>query len=165
MGILCLKFVKEKSIDYIVVSEPNPIRRKMALEMGADFVVDPSSKSYEKDIKRLKGEHGFDIFIEAVGNPNLLSEGISYLRPRGQALMIGVHPEMSNLDYDLYDLHYREIKLFGAFGRGNYFSSVPERIENLGLEKLVTKTFNLEEINKAIDLTAEGHGMKYMISP
>lgn len=165
MGILCLKFVKEKSIDYIVVSEPNPIRRKMALEMGADFVVDPSSKSYEKDIKRLKGEHGFDIFIEAVGNPNLLSEGISYLRPRGQALMIGVHPEMSNLDYDLYDLHYREIKLFGAFGRGNYFSSVPERIENLGLEKLVTKTFNLEEINKAINLTAEGHGMKYMISP
>ena len=79
--------------------------------------------------------------------------------------MIGVHPEMSNLDYDLYDLHYREIKLFGAFGRGNYFSSVPERIENLGLEKLVTKTFNLEEINKAINLTAEGHGMKYMISP
>mgnify|MGYP003332054574 CR=1 FL=1 len=66
----------------------------------------------------------FDIFIEAVGNPNLLSEGISYLRPRGQALMIGVHPEMSNLDYDLYDLHYREIKLFGAFGRGNYFSCI-----------------------------------------
>jgi Zn-dependent alcohol dehydrogenase len=38
-------------------------------------------------------------------------------------------------------------------------------VTSFGLEKLVTRTFNLDEINKAIDLTAEGNGMKYMISP
>jgi len=165
MGILCLKFVKQKNIGYVVVSEPNPLRRKMALEMGADFVIDPRGENYQEDLEKLKGEYGFDVFVEAVGNPNLLAEGISHLGPRGQALMIGVHPEMSNLEYDLYDLHYKEIRLFGAFGRGDSFSSVPKIIESFGLEKLVTRTFNLDEINKAIDLTAEGNGMKYMISP
>ena len=113
----------------------------------------------------MRGQHGFDVFIEAVGSPGLLAEGISHLSPRGQALMIGVHPEMSNLKYDLYDLHYKEIRLFGAFGRGDSFSSVPKIIEGFGLESLVTRTFNLDEINKAIDLTAEGNGMKYMIAP
>ncbi|MDG2101952.1 MAG: alcohol dehydrogenase catalytic domain-containing protein [Dehalococcoidia bacterium] len=165
MGMLCLLFVKEKNINYVVVSEPNPSRRKMALKMGADFVIDPMSKNYKKEIEELSGDSGYDIFIEAVGNPNLLAEGISNLKPRGQALMIGVHPKNSNLQHDLYDLHYKEIKLFGAFGRGDYFSSVPKRIEKFGLDKLVTKTFKLEEINKAIELTAKGSGMKYMISP
>ena len=114
MGILCLKFVKQKNIGYVVVSEPNPLRRKMALEMGADFVIDPRGENYQADLKKLRGEYGFDVFVEAVGNPNLLAEGISHLGPRGQALMIGVHPEMSNLEYDLYDLHYKEIRLFGC---------------------------------------------------
>ena len=62
-----------------------------------------------------------------MGKPELLSSGISYLRPRGQALMIGVHPEQSNLMSDLYDFHYREIKLFGAFGRGDYLMILPKK--------------------------------------
>ena len=74
-------------------------------------------------IKDLLGM-SFDICVEAVGFPKLLEYGISKLRPRGQALMIGVHPEKSHLPSDLYDFHYREIKLFGAFGRGDYFNEL-----------------------------------------
>ena len=79
--------------------------------------------------------------------------------------MIGVHPEQSNLMSDLYDFHYREIKLFGAFGRGNYFNDTPKKINEFSLEKLVSKTYKLDEINDAIKSTANGEGMKYMISP
>ena len=53
----------------------------------------------------------------------------------------------------------------GAFGRGNYFNKTPEKINEFNLEKLVTKTYKLEEINEAIESTAKGEGMKYMIAP
>jgi L-iditol 2-dehydrogenase len=165
MGILCLLFVKQKKIDFVVVSEPNKLRRDMAKEMGADFVIDPHNKDSDEELLELSKNIGFDVAIEAVGKPELLKKAISNLKPRGQALMIGVHPEKSNLQSDLYDLHYREIKLFGAFGRGNYFSKTPEKIKNFKLDKLISKTYKLDEINKAIQSTADGEGIKYMISP
>ena len=165
MGILCMLFIKQKDIDFVVVSEPNPLRRKMALKLGADFVIDPNNKMSNKQLEDLTNSQGFDICVEAVGFPKLLDYGISKLRPRGQALMIGVHPEKSHLPSDLYDFHYREIKLIGAFGRGDYFNETPERIFNFGLDKLVSKIFSLDEINEALVATSKGEGMKYMISP
>ena len=165
MGILCMLFIKQKDIDFVVVSEPNPLRRKMALKLGADFVIDPNNKMSNKQLEDLTNSQGFDICVEAVGFPKLLDYGISKLRPRGQALMIGVHPEKSHLPSDLYDFHYREIKLFGAFGRGDSFNKTPERISNFGLDKLVSKIFSLDEINEALVATSKGEGMKYMISP
>ena len=155
----------QKDIDFVVVSEPNPLRRKMALKLGADFVIDPNNKMSNKQLEDLTNSQGFDICVEAVGFPKLLDYGISKLRPRGQALMIGVHPEKSHLPSDLYDFHYREIKLFGAFGRGDSFNKTPERISNFGLDKLVSKIFSLDEINEALVATSKGEGMKYMISP
>lgn len=165
MGIFCQLFVMKKNIDCLVVSEPNKIRRDIAKSLGANFVLNPLSKNYQKELNAITGGVGFDILIEAVGNPELLKEGISKLRPRGQALMIGVHPEQTNLMSDLYDFHYREIKLFGSFGRGNYFDQTPEKINDFNLEKLVSKTYKLEEINEAIESTTNGEGMKYMIAP
>ena len=157
--------LNEKNIDSIAISEPNNLRRNIAKELGADHIINPSEKNYEEKLLEITNGEGFDVFIEAVGKPELLSSGISYLRPRGQALMIGVHPEQSNLMSDLYDFHYREIKLFGAFGRGDYFNDTPKKINEFSLEKLVSKTYKLDEINDAIKSTANGEGMKYMISP
>jgi threonine dehydrogenase-like Zn-dependent dehydrogenase len=165
MGILCMLFAKQKDIDFIVVSEPNPVRRKMVKQLGADFVIDPTDKNSNKQLEELTHSIGFEICVEAVGKPNLLDYVISKLRPRGQALMIGVHPEKSNLPSDLYDFHYKEIKLFGAYGRGDYFNQTPERISNFGLDKLVSKIFSLNQINEALIATSKGEGMKYMISP
>jgi len=165
MGIFCQLFILKKNIDTLVISEPNKIRRDIAKSFGANFVLNPLDKNYDEELNEISEGIGFDIFIEAVGKPELLAEGISKLRPRGQALMIGVHPEESNLKSDLYDFHYREVKLFGAFGRGNYFDQTPEKINEFNLKKLVSKTYKLEEINEAIESTANGEGMKYMISP
>jgi len=165
MGIFCQLFLMKKNIDSIAISEPNNLRRNIAKELGADHIINPSEKNYEEKLLEITNGEGFDVFIEAVGKPDLLSSGISYLSPRGQALMIGVHPEQSNLMSDLYDFHYREIKLFGAFGRGNYFNDTPKKINEFSLEKLVSKTYKLDEINDAINSTANGEGMKYMISP
>ena len=165
MGIFCQLFVLKKNIDFLVISEPNKTRRDFAKSLGANFVLDPFSQDYNEEINEITENAGFDILIEAVGNPKLLAEGISRLRPRGQALMIGVHPERSNLMSDLYDFHYKELKLLGSFGRGNYFDKTPEKINQFNLEKLVTKIYKLEEINEAIESTYEGGGMKYMIAP
>ena len=48
--------MKQKNVGYVVVSEPNPLRRKMALEMGADFVIDPRGENYQEDLEKLRGK-------------------------------------------------------------------------------------------------------------
>ena len=70
-------------------------------------------------VESVAGPRGVDIAVEAVGKPALVAECASLTRPRGDVLMIGVCPQGSPLPIDLYDFHYREIRLQGAFGRGN----------------------------------------------
>ena len=43
--------------------------------------------------------------------------------------------------------------------------TLQKKINEFSLEKLVSKTYKLDEINDAIKSTANGEGMKYMISP
>ena len=55
-------FIKQKDIDFVVVSEPNPLRRKMAMKLGADFVVDPNNKMSNKQLEELTNSKGFDMW-------------------------------------------------------------------------------------------------------
>ena len=49
---------------------------------------------------------------EAVGNPKLL-ESCFDLISRGQMLLVEVNPKGSHLPFDLFDMHYNEISVFG----------------------------------------------------
>ena len=40
------------------------------------------------------------------------------VRPTGVLQLVGVNPKGSRLPIDLFDIHFREIRIHGAYGRG-----------------------------------------------
>ncbi len=166
MGLFTLAFLKSHGVDVAVMSEPVKERREMALRFGADVLHDPNEIELEELVAELTADgRGFDVTAEAVGKPSLVAKCIELTRPRGQTLMIGVSPEGSPLPVDLYDMHYREIKLIGAFGRGNVFHRVPGELEHLDLDGVVSGRFHLDQVADAIHASAEGMGVKFVIKP
>ena len=79
--------------------------------------------------------------------------------------MIGVSPEGSPLPVDLYDMHFREIKLVGAFRQGDVTHRVPAELEKLNLQNVISGTYPLEDLPDAITASAEGLGIKFAIRP
>ena len=117
MGQFCAGFLKTHGAKEVIMSEPIKSRREISKDMNVDILHDPKESNLEEFIDDLTDSKGIDIAIEAVGKPELVDKCIKISKPGGQVLMIGVNPAKSNLKTDLYEMHYREITLKGAFGR------------------------------------------------
>jgi threonine dehydrogenase-like Zn-dependent dehydrogenase len=85
--------------------------------------------------------------------------------PTGHLQLVGVNPKGSHLPLDLFDVHFREITVSGAFGRGSAFRRALALMPKLGVKKLVTARFPLREVNEAFAHATAGRGAKTVILP
>lgn len=165
MGLFTLAFLKRLGVERMVMSEPVVTRREMATQFGADLLHDPAAGDLTEFIKDNNDGYGANIAAEAVGQPALVAKCVEAVRPRGQVLMIGVNPQSAPLPVDMYDLHYREITLKGAFGRGDVFSRTPVEIDTLNLGGVISDRYTLQDVPQAIVDSGEGKGVKFVIKP
>ncbi len=165
MGLFTLAFLKRRGVERMIMSEPVASRREMATQFGADLLHDPAGGDLTEFIKDHNGGYGANVAVEAVGFPKLVAKCVEVVRPRGQVLMIGVNPEGAALPVDMYDLHYREITLRGAFGRGDVFARTPVVIDTLNLDEVISGRYELQDVPQAIVDSGEGKGVKFVIKP
>jgi len=165
MGQFTLAFLKSHGAETIVMSEPVRSRREIARDLGADVLHDPADGDVMEVVDELTGGHGAHIAAEAVGKAQLVAKCAEIVRPRGDVLMIGVCPQGAHLPVDLYDFHYKEIKLQGAFGRGNVFGETPAAISGMKLDGVISGRYRLEDVPQAIKDSGEGKGIKFVIKP
>jgi L-iditol 2-dehydrogenase len=108
---------------------------------------------------------GADLVCEAVGKPELVAEALALTKPAGALQLVGVNPKGSRLPLDLWDVHFREIRLGGAFGRGTAFRRALRLMPGLGVRRLVTARFPLDKIGDAFAHATAGRGIKTVIMP
>jgi threonine dehydrogenase-like Zn-dependent dehydrogenase len=165
MGLFTLAFLKRRGVERMVMSEPVAARREMARQFGADLLHDPAEGDLGDFMKDHNGGYGANIAAEVVGKPELVAKCVEVVRPRGQVLIIGVAPAGAPLPVDLYDMHYREITVKGAFGRGDVFARTPGEIDTLDLSGVISGRYELQDVPQAIVDSGEGKGVKLVIKP
>jgi threonine dehydrogenase-like Zn-dependent dehydrogenase len=137
----------------------------MARRLGAAVVIDPTRESLKERVMALTRGHGADVVCEAVGKPDLVAEALTLVRPTGVVQLVGVNPKGSQLALDLWDVHFREVRIHGAFGRGTAFRRSLRLMPKLGVKRLVTACFPLDRIEAAFAHATAGRGVKTMITP
>lgn len=165
MGLLTMVLARRRGARRLIVSDPIEERRRIARRLGAHVVVDPSRESLSDRVKALTEGRGADVVCEAVGKPELVAEAVTLARPTGIVQLVGVNPKGSHLPLDLWDTHFRELRIHGAFGRGTAFRRALALMGRLGVKRLVTARFPLERIGEAFAHAAAGQGAKTVITP
>ncbi|MDP6667716.1 MAG: zinc-binding dehydrogenase [Dehalococcoidia bacterium] len=165
LGLFTVRVLKLRGAGRIILSEPNPKRLAMGSQFGADVLNNPTSDDLSELVNDLTGGYGVKIGAEAVGVPALVASVSKMIRPRGNLVLVGVSPVGSPLPVDLYDLHYREITVSGAFGAGDAFAEAMTLLSQIDLNGVVSARHPLEEITEAFAASASGEGVKYMIAP
>ena len=164
MGLLTLAMARRRGAATTILSDPLASRREAARRLGADVVVDPTTEDVRTVVAGLT-DLGVDVACEAVGKPELVALAITVTRPRGVVQLVGVNPVGSALPADLYDIHYRELTLLGAYGRGAAFGRALRFLATLPAGELITARFPLAAIGDAFAHAAAGHGLKTVITP
>ena len=165
MGLLTMVLAGRRGARRLILSDPIAERRAMARRLGAAVTIDPTTENLKVRVEELTRGRGADVVCEAVGKPELVAEALTLVRPTGVLQLVGVNPKGSRLPLDLWDVHYREIRIHGAFGRGRAFRRALALMPKLGVKALVTAKFPLAKIEDAFAHAAAGRGVKTIITP
>jgi threonine dehydrogenase-like Zn-dependent dehydrogenase len=165
MGLLTMVIARHRGAGRVILSDPIVERREVARRLGAEHVVDPARENLRDFVLGLTDGRGVDVGCEAVGKPSLVAETMTMVKPKGVMLLVGVSPKGQPLAVDLYDFHYRELSLHGAYGRGTSFRRALSLMPALDVGALVTARFPLERIEEAFAHAAAGRGVKTVLTP
>jgi L-iditol 2-dehydrogenase len=165
MGLLTMAIARRRGARRLILSDPIEERRQIARRLGAHVVIDPSKESLRDRVMALTKDRGADVVCEAVGKPELVAEAIGLTRSTGHVQLVGVNPKGSRLPLDLWDVHYRELHIGGAFGRGTAYRRALAMMPKLGVKRLITARFPLERVEEAFAHASAGHGAKTVITP
>lgn len=167
MGLLLLQLLKQQGVAKVIVSELIDERRKLALDLGAEYAFSPEEVSILERVKDLSNNNdGVDVAVEAVGTENTARTGVDALRRGGRMLVFGVPPEEAEIPVNIFETYYDEKDIFGSFAltRKDFLEAI-SLINNdqLELEGLVSHQLELENLDRGIELAQNGKGLKKQI--
>lgn len=145
IGLILLQLSLEAGASRVILSDPSPAKRAMALDMGASEAVSP--EEIEPLVKSAFGG-GADAVIEAVGSLPTVDQALRLPRRGGRILLFGVAPQGAVTSFSPYDIFQQELTIMGSFINPFTFSRSIEVIASgrLKLKELITHRFSLERI-------------------
>ena len=129
---------------------------KLAIEFGATDTL-LASENMHKQIRELTEGRGADYVFEAIGNPAVQEQALMALRPGGTLVLEGIAPMGSETNLPGALITRRELTIMGSYyGSSNTAEDFPMyadlyRQGKLDLDRLISKTYALDEINAAYE--------------
>lgn len=101
---------------FVIVSEPNAGRRKLAAEHAADVVIDPTKQNVEEILRSHlpPGSDGADVVIESTGVGKLIDGALRLARMKGKFVYQGWYS--GDVSYCFMTPHAKEITAFYPTG-------------------------------------------------
>lgn len=101
LGHLGLQYLKTLSPAQVVAVDTSPGARRLATELGADAVLDPSGLDVVSAIRNLGGGEGADVVIDFVGNDATLAMAKQVVKRRSLIVIVGLG--LGTLRYSFLD--------------------------------------------------------------
>jgi S-(hydroxymethyl)glutathione dehydrogenase / alcohol dehydrogenase len=155
----------------VVAVDPVEFKRQTALELGATHALDPSSEDIAGALRDLTDGRGADAALDTAGVPGVVAQAYAGVRRGGTVVAVGLPAEGLTADLPASDLPREEKVVTGSFyGSCDPQVDMPQVVElymegKLPLDRLVTRTYPLEEINEAFAAMNSGEVARAVITP
>ncbi len=136
----------------VIVVDPVPLRREIAMRLGADGTVDPSSGNAVEAVQELT-RGGADLVIEAAGHASSLANVFDYARPEGFVSMVGISIGQK-ISVELGKIQIKDLTVRGCIGSPGVWPAAIRFLERTGIDlsPIQTHSFALEDAITAFDL-------------
>lgn len=157
IGLLVMMIARHFGAKDLIVSDVIEKRLDLALQLGADYVVNGAKGDIGEQLKAHIGSDKVDITIEAVGISPTAQQSINYLKNKGTAVWVGNSDQMININ--MQEVVVRELII-----KGNYIYTVKDFSDAMNLmvdgkfdlSPLVTAEIPLSEANEMFQYLTSG---------
>lgn len=113
LGMIAVKLLRLAGAVPVIAVDPNPDRRKIALECGADYALDPFEEGFADRVKEITGG-GVNVCIEVTGVGAGFNQALDCMAKFGRVALLGC-TRNSDFTVDYYKkIHSPGITVIGA---------------------------------------------------
>ncbi|MBY9012545.1 MAG: alcohol dehydrogenase catalytic domain-containing protein [Candidatus Lokiarchaeota archaeon] len=150
MGLIIESVIRMHPIKRLICIEIDDWRGKKAIELGADYFINPETQDVKNEIMRLTNDQGVDVIIDAVGISQTFEMATKIWAPGARLICFGQ-------DYNAEarikpnDIVRYQRKILGSYiGYAADFLDAIELIasKKIDADKLITKVIPLEDLLK-----------------
>ncbi|MDP3913412.1 MAG: alcohol dehydrogenase catalytic domain-containing protein [Bacteroidota bacterium] len=153
IGLSVLLVLKTQSTSRIFCYEPLEFRQKKAIQLGADFAINPFSEDAFATTERQEPLL-LDIVFECSGDQKAVDDATRVLKPGGKLVLVGIPPE-AKYTFDMDLMRRKEIAIQNVRRQNHCMDKAIELVSNgLPVDQMVTHHFSPEETQQAFDLVA-----------
>jgi Zn-dependent alcohol dehydrogenase len=164
VGLNVIMGCKLAGVDRIVVADPDPERRRVALEFGATDVIEPTEDAF----RSLEPE-GFEFVFESAGRAEAMELAARVTMRGGTTVLMGAPPPGTRLLLDALDIVNDQRRILGCL-TGNVRPSIDfdryfrlYRRGLLDLDRLITAHVPLRQIADAFQKASRHEGIRTIV--
>ena len=165
IGCMATAIARYAGARYVVVTDINPYRLKLAQKMGATLTLDARSAVIEEAQKKLGMKEGFDVGMEMSGNPDALRSMLFNMCHGGKIALLGILGQETAIDWDLVVFNGLTIK--GIYGREMYETWYKMTVmiqSGLDIAPVITHRFHYSEYEEGFEVMCSGQSGKVILN-
>ncbi len=165
IGCMAAAIARHAGARYIVVTDVNPYRLKLAKKAGATLAVDVRGTSLADAQQRLGMKEGFDVAMEMSGSPEALHAILANMCHGGKIALLGISQEDIAVDWNTVVFNGLTIK--GIYGREMFetWYKMTSMIQSgLDISQLITHHFHYTEFEKGFEAIRSGKSGKVVLN-
>jgi len=150
IGNIVSQFLKIKGAAKILVSDIHEFRLIKAKECGIEFINNVAEEPFEDAVKRVFGDEGFQVAIEAAGAEQPILNAINHIENGSEIIILGVFDKPAGINMSYVCEHELVIKGSMMYKHEDYLEAVDFLSKNLvNTKPLLTKLFDFEDYEEA----------------
>ena len=167
IGLSTLQWVRAGGASRVIVIEPSPLRRQLALDVGAHDAVEPGDSARQL-IQELTHGLGADIVYECVGRPFAVQAAVDLARRGGSMCLIGLADEDAAITPSSWLIKEIAVTASLAYFHEEFEMSMAMIADGrVRVEPLHTSTVSLDGLDAALADLASGNSLqtKVLVDP
>jgi threonine 3-dehydrogenase len=168
IGLFSIAVARAVGATTVFAIEVNEHRRKLAKEMKADYVIDPSKEDANAVVMEKTGGLGVDVVMEMAGHPDAIRTAFDIVRRGGRISLLGLTSKPISLNFS-EDIIFKGITVQGINGRRMYQTwyqmTALLKAGKLDLHPVITDRISMKDFPKAMERLKTGEASKILVYP
>lgn len=164
IGIMAAALAKQMGARYVIITDVNDYRLKLAKEMGATAAINISREALPDVMKKLHMTEGFDVGFEMSGNPSALNMMMERMAHGGKIAMLGIQPGGTAIDWDA--VVFKGLTIKGIYGREmfeTWYKQTALLQSGMHISPIITHRFSYKDFQEGFAIMRSGQSGKIVL--
>ncbi len=164
IGLLTLQAAKMMGATSLTLIEPIAERRELAVEYGAEHVVDPVSQDVVEAADEITGGLGFDVVVDCSGSVHAVKPLLEITSMGGTLVYAAMYPNDYEMPLNLYKYcYFKEMTITGLYVAPYAYPRASQVMSRFKLDDFIDTVFELDDCAEAFEAQISGKHPKILI--